>query len=111
VAKDIASVNSEQLSTLEIGAGTLNHLSYEPNILEYDIIEPFNQLYEDSNLLNRVRKIYSDIVEIPFSTWINRPNIDVYLKGNADFPKNWNDGSYVLISCDNITSNHDVKDN
>jgi SAM-dependent methyltransferase len=72
VAKDIANVNSEQLSTLEIGAGTLNHLPYEPNILEYDIIEPFNQLYEDSNLLNRVKKIYSDIVEIPFTNKYDR---------------------------------------
>ena len=40
VAKDIAKAKSGQLSTLEIGAGTLNHLSYEPNILDYDIIEP-----------------------------------------------------------------------
>lgn len=72
IAKDIARVNSEQLSTLEIGAGTLNHLPYESNILDYDIIEPFSKLYEDSNLLNRVRKVYSDIIEIPFSNKYDR---------------------------------------
>jgi len=52
-------------STLEIGAGTLNHLPYEAENNEYDIVEPQQQLYENSRFLNRIRKIYSDINEIP----------------------------------------------
>jgi len=46
-----------------------------------------------------------------YFSWINRPTIKVYLKGNTDFPENWNDGSYDSISCDNIISTHNTKDN
>jgi hypothetical protein len=64
IAKDI-SKKSNKKSTLEIGAGTLNHLPYEPDIEEYDIIEPQKELYEDSKFLNRISNIYTDICEIP----------------------------------------------
>jgi hypothetical protein len=47
--------NGEDKSTLEIGAGTLNQLMYELNNKEYDIIEPFGELYADSPQLNRIR--------------------------------------------------------
>lgn len=57
--------NSKRSSILEIGAGTLNHLPYETGNREYDVVEPQKQLYENSNYLNRIRKIYSDISEIP----------------------------------------------
>ena len=33
-------------STLEIGAGTLNQLPYEPQSNPYDIVEPFRDLYQ-----------------------------------------------------------------
>lgn len=52
-------------STLEIGAGTLNHLPYEPELGPYDIVEPFRELYETSGDLRRIRNIYGDIGEIP----------------------------------------------
>lgn len=51
-------------ATLEIGAGTLNQLRYE-DTSPYDIVEPFNALYEGSPLLTRVRHIYADIEEVP----------------------------------------------
>ncbi len=51
-------------TTLEIGAGTLNQLSYEPDYGPYDIIEPFQELYETSSSLNRIHNIYHDIREI-----------------------------------------------
>jgi hypothetical protein len=51
--------------TLEIGAGTLNHLPYEPKVRNYEIVEPFNYLFATSPLLNRVTEIYTDISEIP----------------------------------------------
>lgn len=50
--------------TLEIGAGTLNQLQYEPTVSNYDIVEPFEELYKDSELLSRVENIYSDISEV-----------------------------------------------
>jgi len=71
VAKDIARNHNRKI-TLEIGAGTLNHLPYEPDNMEYDIIEPQKELYENSKLLNRVRNIYNDIYEIPRSNKYHR---------------------------------------
>jgi hypothetical protein len=52
-------------STLEIGAGTLNQLPYEPQSTPYDIVEPFHELYQSSPNLPRVRHIYNDILDIP----------------------------------------------
>ena len=63
-AKDFLQDSSKK-PTLEIGAGTLNHLQYEPGNDEYDIIEPMKELYESSDVLNRVRNIYADISNIP----------------------------------------------
>lgn len=51
------------LTTLEIGAGTLNHLKYESTEI-YDIVEPFQALYRASKSRNRIRNIYADINEI-----------------------------------------------
>jgi hypothetical protein len=52
-----------QVSTLEIGAGTLNQLPYEPVCGPYDIVEPFRALYESSPHLSRVRNRFDDIDE------------------------------------------------
>jgi hypothetical protein len=48
---------------LELGAGTLNHLSYEP-AGPYDIVEPFAALYQGRPALSRVRAVYRDIGEV-----------------------------------------------
>ena len=64
VAKDIAQKRSQR-TTLEIGAGTLNHLPFEPVAAAHDIVEPFRELYEESPLLGRIRNIYADTAEIP----------------------------------------------
>ncbi|MEP6924658.1 MAG: class I SAM-dependent methyltransferase [Pyrinomonadaceae bacterium] len=52
-------------STLEIGAGTLNHLPYERQCGSYDIVEPFRSLYESSPHLDSIRNIFNDISNIP----------------------------------------------
>jgi hypothetical protein len=51
--------------TLEIGAGTLNQLNYEPENPAYDIVEPFEALYRDSPLKGRVRTIFADVKDVP----------------------------------------------
>ncbi len=51
--------------TLEIGAGTLNHLPYEPDVLNYDIVEPFHYLFESSPHLPRISSFYDDLSEVP----------------------------------------------
>lgn len=63
VAKDI-NKKIKKMETLEIGAGSLNHLPFEPQPAHYDIIEPFLWLYEGSSFLFRIRNIYSDISQI-----------------------------------------------
>lgn len=57
-------VNGCPASTLELGAGTLNQLAYEPESDAYDIVEPFTALYENSPLLSRVRNAYADVSEV-----------------------------------------------
>ena len=52
-------------ATLEIGAGTLNQLPYEPFTAPYDIVEPFNALYQDRTELRRVRHCFTDISQVP----------------------------------------------
>ncbi len=61
VAKD--GVKNPELTTLEIGAGTLNQLQYE-SPKTYDIIEPFHELFENSDLKSNIRNCYDDISEI-----------------------------------------------
>jgi len=71
-AKDLANPHNMQKTTLELGAGTLKQLQYEPAVGPYDIVEPFTDLYKNSSLLKRVRNIYSDISEVPSSCRYNR---------------------------------------
>jgi len=52
-------------ATLELGAGNLNQLPYEPRSGPYDIVEPFRELFESSPNLERVRNVYHDISEVP----------------------------------------------
>jgi hypothetical protein len=71
VAADL-NETSTHLNTLEIGAGTLNQLKYEPAGMHYDIVEPFNELFDGSTLLERIAQVYSDISEIPLDKKYDR---------------------------------------
>lgn len=59
-------------STLELGAGTLNQLPYEPSSDPYDIVEPFRDLFQSSPYLKRVRNVYDDIMEVPATAKYDR---------------------------------------
>jgi len=63
VAADV--VGGSAKSTLELGAGTLNQLPYEPWSQPYDIVEPMAELYEGSPHRGRVRSVFADIAEAP----------------------------------------------
>jgi len=65
VAADVVNRPAAGGATLEVGAGTLNQLQYEPGAGPYDIIEPFASLYQGSPHLARIRNVYADIAEIP----------------------------------------------
>lgn len=73
--------------TLEIGAGTLNHLPYEPRVASYDIVEPFRELYSGSPLLPRVRRIYGEIGEIPSGVVYERIVSVATLEHICDLPR------------------------
>lgn len=59
----VAAFNRDE-PVLEIGAGTLNHLPYEPEVTTYDVVEPIKALYEPSPNFKRVRRFYGDIAEL-----------------------------------------------
>jgi hypothetical protein len=50
---------------LEIGAGNLNHVPYLSRDCVFDAVEPFQELWEDSPYRSRMRRVYSDVQEIP----------------------------------------------
>lgn len=64
VAADVKDAASSG-ATLELGAGTLNQLAYEPVGEAYDIVEPFEALYRESPLMGGIRATYADIAEVP----------------------------------------------
>ena len=74
-------------STLEIGAGTLNQLPYEPQSTPYDIVEPFHELYQPSPSLARVRNIYDDIRDIPSGTKYERITSVAVLEHICNLPE------------------------
>jgi len=68
VAKDMTGASAgggRTASTLEIGAGTLNQLAYEPAGAVYDIVEPFSALYADAACFGRVRQVFANIWDVP----------------------------------------------
>lgn len=74
-------------SVLELGAGSLNHLPYEPDATAYDVVEPFEQLYEDSPNLGRVRELYADIDDVPLTARYDRIISKAVLEHLTDLPK------------------------
>ncbi|MBI5829183.1 MAG: class I SAM-dependent methyltransferase [Chloroflexi bacterium] len=71
IAEDVSG-SGQSLLTLEIGAGTMNHLPYEPASRPYDVIEPTQFFYESSPLPAQVRTLYKDIRDIPPGTTYQR---------------------------------------
>lgn len=49
---------------LELGAGSLNHIPYEPRLIIYDCVEPFQEFYLDSPYMNRIRYLVPDLSDI-----------------------------------------------
>jgi 2-polyprenyl-3-methyl-5-hydroxy-6-metoxy-1,4-benzoquinol methylase len=72
VSSDLVDSDCSMLSTLEIGAGILNHLVYEKDVKKYDIIEPQSDRYKNSDQLQRVQNIYRDIEDVPFDQHYDR---------------------------------------
>lgn len=84
VADDVKQGASK--STLEIGAGTLNQLPYEPHSQPYDIVEPFQELYQSSPHLHRIRNIHANVSDIPPDTKYERITSIAALEHVCDLP-------------------------
>lgn len=50
---------------LEIGAGTLNHLKYEQHVVQYDVVEPFKELFQHAPQLKQVSTVYDYVADVP----------------------------------------------
>jgi hypothetical protein len=71
--------------TLELGAGTLNHLRHEtPRIL--DVVEPAHFLVDDSAQRSKVRAFYDDIADIDPGERYDRIYSIAVLEHVADLP-------------------------
>lgn len=74
-------------SVLEIGAGTLNHVPYEPDTETYDCIEPFSELFVNSENAHRIRNLYKDIEEVPEDAHYQRIISVAVLEHLVNLPK------------------------
>ena len=84
VAEDVA--QGAAGATLEIGAGTLNQLNFEP-AGAYDILEHFEELYRDSPRRARLRGVYADIAEVPATETYDRITSVAALVHICDLPR------------------------
>jgi hypothetical protein len=81
------STGSAPKATLEIGAGNLNQLPYEPHSHPYDIIEPFRELFESSPHLARIRNVYDDIGAVPSENRYDRISSIAVLEHVCNLPE------------------------
>lgn len=86
VAADVVN-DARPRSTLEIGAGTLNQLPWEPERGPYDIVEPFEQLYRESPHRPRVRTIFGDIADVPVEWRYDRITSIATFEHLCDLPR------------------------
>jgi hypothetical protein len=84
VAADLA--GGAPKSTLELGAGMLNQLPYEPAGAPYDIVEPFRELYADAPDRGRLREVFADIAEAPAGRRYQRITSIAALEHMCDLP-------------------------
>jgi hypothetical protein len=88
VAADLRSTaDARTCATLEIGAGTLNQLPYEPDTAPYDIVEPFSELFDGSPLFKRIRNVYTDITEVPEENRYDRITTIATFEHICDLPQ------------------------
>jgi SAM-dependent methyltransferase len=84
VAADLA--DGRPRATLELGAGTLNQLAFEPASEAYDIVEPFEDLFRDSPLVSRIRDVFADVREVPAGRAYDRITSVAALEHICDLP-------------------------
>lgn len=84
--RKVAKAASGNQRVLEIGAGTLNHVEYEPGMGTYDIIEPHEFLYQGRKELSSLNKTYKSINQIKGSAKYHRIFSIAVLEHVTDLP-------------------------
>ena len=84
--KVATSAVSQSEVILELGAGSLNHLSWEGGYASYDVVEPFQKLLDTSSNLGLVRHTYSQLSEIPYEAQYDRIISVAVLEHLLDLP-------------------------
>ncbi len=84
--RQVAADASPAKATLELGAGNLNQLPFEPEGAAYDVVEPFSDLFRDSPRLARVRTVYADVAEVPADRRYDRITSVACLEHICDLP-------------------------
>jgi hypothetical protein len=85
VARDVTCDDAVRV-TLELGAGTLNQLQWEPCRGAYDVVEPFAQLYAASPAKSRVRAFYRGIDDVPAALRYDRITATAVFEHVTDLP-------------------------
>jgi hypothetical protein len=84
--KAVSKDSSASKTTLELGAGTLNQLPYEPAAKIYDIVEPMAFLYEESPHRYRINEAFKALDDIPGSRRYDRITSCAVLEHVCDLP-------------------------
>jgi Methyltransferase domain len=79
-------------SILELGAGTLNHVPFEPFTKHYDVVEPFRSFWQESPYRSRIDSFYDDICQVPEQRRYDRIIGIAVLEHLVDLP-------YVVARC------------
>jgi hypothetical protein len=72
---------------LEIGAGTLNHVAFEPEAAAYDAVEPIEGLWRGSAHLPRLRAVYGALADVPEAARYDRIFSIAVLEHVRDLPR------------------------
>ena len=72
---------------LELGAGNLNHVSYEKSYEIYDIVEPFAELYKNSSQLDFIKNAYNSLEEVNDNNRYDKIISIATLEHLVDLPK------------------------
>jgi hypothetical protein len=71
---------------LELGAGTLNHASFETSAARYDFIEPFEALWQGREARRQLNASYNDVDRVPGANQYDRVFSIAVLEHLTDLP-------------------------
>ena len=74
-------------TTLELGAGNLNHLAFEDVVKIYDVVEPFKQLFDSSEKTHCINQFYEYLMDVPVKNRYDRIISCAVLEHMTDLPR------------------------